>query len=34
MRLLDLLDTPRDIPFLAGLMQRKIVYRLLRSSLG
>jgi AraC-like DNA-binding protein len=34
MRLLDLLDTPRDIPFLAGLMQREIVYRLLRSSLG
>jgi AraC-like DNA-binding protein len=33
-RLLDLLDTPRDIPFLAGLMQREIVYRLLRSSLG
>ena len=34
MRLLDLLDTPRDIPFLAGMMQREIVYRLLRSSLG
>ena len=33
-RLLDLLNTPRDIPFLAGLMQREIVYRLLRSSLG
>lgn len=33
-RMLDLLDTPRDIPFLAGLVQREIVYRLLRSSLG
>jgi AraC-like DNA-binding protein len=33
-RLLDLLDTPRDIPFIAGLVQREIVYRLLRSSLG
>ncbi len=33
-RLLDLLDTPRDIPFLGNLMQREIVYRLLRSSLG
>jgi hypothetical protein len=33
-RLLDLLDTLRDIPFLAGLMQREIVYRLLRSPLG
>jgi AraC-like DNA-binding protein len=30
-RLLDLLDTPRDIPFLAGLIQREIVYRLQRS---
>ena len=33
-RLLDLLDTPRDIPFLSSLMQREIVYRLLRSPLG
>jgi AraC-like DNA-binding protein len=33
-RLLDLLDIPRDIPFLAGLMHREIVYRVLRSSLG
>jgi AraC-like DNA-binding protein len=33
-RLLDLLNTPRDIPFLAGLNQREIVYRLLRSPLG
>jgi len=28
-RLLDLLDTPRDIPFLSGLIQREIVYRIL-----
>jgi AraC-like DNA-binding protein len=34
MRLLDLLDAPLDIPFLGSLMQREIVYRLLRSSLG
>lgn len=33
-RLLDLLDTPRDIPFLSGLMQREIIYRVLRSPLG
>ncbi|MGA9072439.1 MAG: AraC family transcriptional regulator [Terracidiphilus sp.] len=33
-RLLDLLDTPKDIPFLGGLMQREILYRLLRSPLG
>jgi AraC-like DNA-binding protein len=33
-RLLDLLDTPKDIPFLGGLMQREIVYRLLRGPLG
>jgi AraC-like DNA-binding protein len=33
-RLLDLLDTPRDIPFLGNLMQREIVYRLLRGPLG
>jgi AraC-like DNA-binding protein len=33
-RLLDLLDTPRDIPFLGNLMQREIIYRLLRSPLG
>ena len=29
-RLLDLLDTPEDIPFLSNLIQREIVYRLLR----
>ena len=33
-RLLDLLDSPRDIPFLSGLLQREIVYRVLRSPLG
>ncbi len=33
-RLLGLLDTPRDIPFLGGLMQREIVYRVLRTPLG
>ncbi len=33
-RLLDLLDTPRDIPFLGTLMQREIIYRLLQSPLG
>ncbi len=33
-RLLDLLATPRDIPFLGPLMQREILYRLLRSPLG
>ncbi len=33
-RLVDLLDAPRDIPFLSGLIQREIVYRLLRSPQG
>jgi AraC-like DNA-binding protein len=33
-RLLSLLDTPRDIPFLSNLMQREIFYRLLRGPLG
>ena len=33
-RLLDLLDTPRDIPFLSGLIQREIVYRILRGPEG
>ena len=33
-RLLDLLDTPRDIPFLSGLIQREIVYRILRDAGG
>lgn len=33
-RLMDLLDAPRDIPFLGGLIQREIIYRLLRSPQG
>ena len=33
-RLLDLLDAPEDIPFLSSLIQREIVYRLLRGSQG
>ena len=30
-RLVDLLDTPQDIPFLSGLIQREIIYRILRA---
>ena len=33
-RLMDLLDTPQDIPFLSGLIQREIIYRILRSAEG
>ncbi len=33
-RLLDLLDAPEDIPFLTNLIQREIVYRLLRGPQG
>jgi len=33
-RLIDLLDTPEDIPFLSSLIQREIVFRLLRSPQG
>jgi AraC-like DNA-binding protein len=33
-RLLDLLDAPEDIPFLGSLIQREIVYRLLRGPHG
>ena len=33
-RLLDLLDSPRDIPFLGGLIQREIIYRILRGPEG
>jgi len=33
-RLVDLLYTPRDIPFLSGLIQREIIYRVLRSAEG
>ncbi len=33
-RLVDLLRTPQDIPFLSGLIQREIIYRILRSAEG
>ena len=33
-RLLDLLDTPRDIPFLSALIQREIIYRILGGAGG
>ena len=33
-RLTDLLNTPRDIPFLSGLIQREIIYRILRGPEG
>jgi AraC-like DNA-binding protein len=33
-RLVDLLDAPEDIPFLGSLIQREIVFRLLRSPQG
>ena len=33
-RLIDLLDTPQDIPFLSRLIEREIIYRLLRSPQG
>jgi AraC-like DNA-binding protein len=33
-RLVDLLATPQDIPFLSGLIQREIIYRLLCGSEG
>ena len=33
-RLMDLLDAPEDIPFLSSLIQREIVYRLLRGPQG
>ena len=31
---MDLLDTPQDIPFLSGLIQREIIYRILRGPEG
>lgn len=34
LRLIDLLDTPHDIPFLGGLLLREIIYRLLRGPQG
>jgi AraC-like DNA-binding protein len=33
-RLVDLLNAPRDIPFLGGLIQREIIYRVLRGPEG
>lgn len=33
-RLVDLLDTPQDIPFLSSLIQREIIYRVLSSPQG
>lgn len=33
-RLVDLLDTPEDIPFLEHLIEREIIYRILRTSQG
>jgi len=34
MRLLDLLDRPQDIPFLGSLLQREMIYRVLRGPVG
>ena len=34
LRLMDLLDAPEDIPILSSLIQREIIYRLLRSPQG
>jgi hypothetical protein len=33
-RLMDLLSTPQDIPFLSGLIQSEIIYRILRGPEG
>ncbi len=33
-RLVNLLDTPQDIPYLSGLIQREIIYRILRGAEG
>jgi AraC-like DNA-binding protein len=33
-RLLDLLERPQDVPFLSGLIQREIIYRVLRGRVG
>ncbi len=33
-RLLDLLSNPEDIPFLSGLLEREIIYRILRGPEG
>lgn len=34
LRLVNLLDAPQDIPFVSGLIQREIIYRILRSPQG
>ncbi len=34
LRLVDLLEAPQDIPFLSSLIQREIIYRVLRSAPG
>lgn len=34
LRLMDLLEAPEDIPFLSGLIQREMIYRLMRSPQG
>jgi hypothetical protein len=34
LRLVELLETPQDIPFLSGLIQREIIYRILRGAEG
>ena len=33
-RLVDLLSNPQDVPFLSGLIQREIIYRVLRGRVG
>jgi AraC-like DNA-binding protein len=33
-RLVDLIETPQDIPFLSGLIQREIIYRILQGAEG
>ena len=33
-RFVDLLNRPQDIPFLSGLIQREIIYRILRGPVG
>jgi AraC-like DNA-binding protein len=33
-RLVDLLESPKDIPFLSGLIQREIIYRVLKGPAG
>jgi AraC-like DNA-binding protein len=33
-RLINLLNTPQDVPFLSGLIQREIIYRILRGPEG